>query len=329
MTHLPLRCVTLAWLLLRVAWAQAPSVATTSLSEGATEVPCYTPIRVTLRFSSEAETLDPITLHSRSVRLYPAGRPDEKVFADLSYQASQQLLTLTPRSLMQARTAYVFEITRDLIDSRGFAFLPFQLHFTTDACDLAPPGDLAPAPAAPTSTRLGHWTLRNHRDRVELRWTTETEFQSEAFLVERAVGDSAFRELAWLPAAGSSPEPTSYHWVDTLPPLGRSFYRLRLGAAGPPEVIGDTLTLYREGIRLPYNLLPTGASIKLDFFVQARSTFVLLIRNRSGEEVLRKAGFLPPGHSRQAIALTDVPSGDYAVLVKTPKQRLVKAIRVQ
>jgi hypothetical protein len=330
MTPKPLLCVTLLWLSCHFSLAQAPYVATTAPNDGTVEVPCYSSIYVTLMFPSEAETLDPITLHGRSVRLYPAGKGAEQVYAELSYQAGQRLLTLTPRSLMMPQTTYVFEVTRELVDSRGFAFLPFQLHFRTDDCEQPPSSPLlVKTDSVAPKTLLGEWKVQADTRGIRLTWITETEFQAEAFLVERSVEDSAFQEVGWLPAQGTSQTPVTYRWVDTTQSLGKHAYRLVLAGQGTPTPIGDTLTTYREGVELLKNVLLLGQSLQLHFYAAKKTTYVLILRARGGKEVKRKAGFIPAGRSDLQIDLEGVPFGDYAVLVSTPTVQFGKGLRVQ
>ena len=320
-----------SWLIFAVAWAQAPYVATTFPQDGSRGITCYTPIRITLNFPSEAQTLDPVTLNTRNVKLYPVEQPTAELRLDLSYQSGKRLLLVTPRSVMQGRTQYVLEITRGLIDSRGFAFLPYQLRFETGVCDAAPPKALAEpllAPKPVIHTMLGHWSLHRKGEKVELRWTTETEYESIAFRVERAVADSGFRPMGLLPATGHSNSPQTYHWTDTALTWGSHAYRLVLMSGQGDSVLGDTLHMFREGIILNQNQLYLGQPLPLEFYARERSTYVLLIRNRAGEDVKRKAGFVPAGRSRQLVDLSDLKLGDYALLIQTPKEKLVQVIRV-
>jgi len=332
LTHILLRFVTGSWLIFAVAWAQSPHVATTFPQDGSKGITCYTPIRVTFTFPSEAETLDPVTLNSRNVKLYPVEQPTAEVRLDLTYQAGKRLLLVTPRSVMQGRTQYVLEITRGLIDSRGFACLPFQLRFETGVCDAPPPKPLAEPLLAPkpaiTQTRLGHWSLHRKAKKAELNWTTDAEYESIAFRVERSVADSSFRPVGLLPAMGNSSSPQSYHYTDTALTWGDHAYRLVLMSGQGDSVLGDTLHLFREGIILNRDQLYLGQPLPLEFYARERSTYVLLIRNRAGEDVKRKAGFVPAGRSRQLIDLSDLKLGDYALLIQMPKEKLVQVIRV-
>lgn len=315
-----------------MAWAQAPHVATTFPQDGSRGITCYTPIRITLNFPSEAETLDPVTLNSRNVKLYPVDQPTAEVRLDLTYEASQRLLLVTPRSVMQGRTQYVLNITRGLIDSRGFAFLPFQLRFETGVCDAPPPKPLAEPLLAPkpaiTQTMLGHWSLHRKGKKVELRWTTETEYESIAFRVERSVADSSFRPMGLMPAMGNSSSPQTYHWTDTMLHWGDHAYRLVLMSGRGDSVLGDTLRMFRDGIFLIEDRLLLGQPLPLAFYARERTTYVLLIRNRAGEDMKRKAGFVPAGRSRQLVDLADLGLGDYAVMIQTPKEKLIQVIRV-
>jgi len=132
-----------------------------------------------------------------------------------------------------------------------------------------------------------------------------------------------------LPAAGNSLQPQPYRWTDTALHWGWHAYRLVLMSGRGDSVLGDTLRHFREGILLPQQPLFLGQPLAVQFYAQEKTTYVLLMRSRAGQEVKRKAGFVPPGSSRKLIDLDEVGLGDYALLIQTPNQRVVRVIRIR
>jgi hypothetical protein len=322
------------WFISSLGWAQAPSVAATFPQDEAENLDCHFALSATLRFPSEAEQLDPVTLTSQAVRLYPQGQPDSLQPTFLDYQAATQTLSLTCMQRLQPYRTYVFEVTDQLADSRGFAFLPYQLTFTTGGCrsqardvlaELTPSARLDPDQVRTVMSRpVAEWV----GDSLHLSWTTEQEFISAYFLVERAADSSDFRPVGKVMGAGASQSEQQYSWADT--DLAPGPYRYRVLAVDQLGKIttSDTVSLFQNGVALQGRVVRVGTAVQLAFVQAHKTTMVALFYNRERQVVKRSAGFVPAGTHTQSISVEGLPPGDYVLVVQTPDQRKVEPLRV-
>jgi hypothetical protein len=65
---------------------------------------------------------------------------------------------------------------------------------------------------------------------VLLQWQTAQEQNSDVFVIERSTDGQTFSTIDQVPAAGNSPLPRNYQYIDKAPPVtasGRTFYRLK------------------------------------------------------------------------------------------------------
>lgn len=61
---------------------------------------------------------------------------------------------------------------------------------------------------------------------VQLKWSTASELNSQAFLVQRSLDGKQYVTVATIPAAGNSTLPLQYQWLDTTSATSESYYRL-------------------------------------------------------------------------------------------------------
>ena len=85
--------------------------------------------------------------------------------------------------------------------------------------------DLGPLPLT-----LLTFTATPYGKQAHLNWTTEAEYGTEAFIVERSESGATFFQIGSLPAAGNSHsrEVLTYELFDPAPLPGTSYYRLRM-----------------------------------------------------------------------------------------------------
>ncbi|MEF2278529.1 NPCBM/NEW2 domain-containing protein [Deinococcus sp. YIM 134068] len=107
-----------------------PSVRGTTPQDAQTMV--ATTASLTADVNLPASAIDLATLTPAAVRLVDAGT-GQAVPASLNTSGGGDAVVLQPSGQLQAHTRYVFEITEALRDTRGAAFLPMSLSFTTGA----------------------------------------------------------------------------------------------------------------------------------------------------------------------------------------------------
>lgn len=81
--------------------------------------------------------------------------------------------------------------------------------------------------AALPITLISFSAVNDSNSQVSVNWTTSEEVNNAFYNVERSAGGNNFETLATIPGAGNSSELLQYEFIDEVPLLGSSYYRLR------------------------------------------------------------------------------------------------------
>ncbi len=104
----------------------------------------------------------------------------------------------------------------------------------------------------PLPVELLSFTAKANRDRVDLSWTTASEFNNAYFEVERSADAHGWVPILRQPGAGNSMSLISYSDVDGSPLNGTSYYRLR-------QVDFDRASTYSGVVAVNFSALGGGA----------------------------------------------------------------------
>ena len=74
---------------------------------------------------------------------------------------------------------------------------------------------------------FGSFTAQKQNKTVKLNWTTEQEFNSSHFIIERSADGRTWQSIASIAAAGNSSNHLEYNAYDNLPLNGTSYYRIK------------------------------------------------------------------------------------------------------
>ncbi|GGF19324.1 T9SS type A sorting domain-containing protein [Hymenobacter cavernae] len=90
-----------------------------------------------------------------------------------------------------------------------------------------PNGVFYPVANSVVSPVLTDFTVAAKYQQVTLDWRTQTELNSQSFVVERSTDGKSFKDLLQQPGAGTSTDPHTYKALDESAPTGLVYYRLR------------------------------------------------------------------------------------------------------
>lgn len=105
------------------------------------------------------------------------------------------------------------------------------------------------APPAPLPVELTDFAIAGNDKQAFLTWSTASERNSEAFVVERSADAKTFASLGSVKAMGISDRQTDYQFVDLLPLNGTSYYRLKQIDLDGASVHSNVVALERVGER--------------------------------------------------------------------------------
>ncbi len=150
---------------------------------------------------------------------------------------------------------------------------------------------------------------RENEDAI-VSWTTATEKNVRAFIVERSVDGQNFETVGQVDAYGNSNSIRAYQFVDYNAPKADLFYRLRIEDWDNSVEYSDIVTLASKEIKL-LTVSPNPANSFIEVKGMVRGSYDIKIVNSIGQTVLDQ----PLNDSR--ISLAGVRNGQYLVYINT------------
>lgn len=148
------------------------------------------------------------------------------------------------------------------------------------------------------------------RDGNQLTWITGSELMSDRFDVERSLDGEAFTLLGTVAAAGRSNQPLEYEFVDTEPPTGIAYYRLRMVDTDGSEEFSNTVVVMRKGGNML--VFPVPVDDVLNWSVPDVEVRTVIIRDALGRQVLTAT---PTTSGIRSAALQRLATGTYSIFL--------------
>ena len=207
----------------------------------------YSPYGRLINFSNTTNADYGIYVHANNVALYP---PAESISNCFNNAGIFYLLSIVRDGATNQIDIYVDGVNQlstidgSLIGVPATANTPIQF-FIDDGCDvqpgsikylyLSPNTSTAPQVAAVFASmcstvlplNLINFSANKQNNVINLKWTTENEFNVSHFEIERSADGQTFSKLADVAPANSS-SLHNYSFIDVQPMLGINFYRLKM-----------------------------------------------------------------------------------------------------
>jgi Secretion system C-terminal sorting domain len=74
---------------------------------------------------------------------------------------------------------------------------------------------------------LSIFTGTVNKDKILLKWRTETELNNHGFDIERSTDNTHWKSIVFIEGNGNSNSPKNYSYTDNYPPFGKVYYRLK------------------------------------------------------------------------------------------------------
>jgi hypothetical protein len=158
------------------------------------------------------------------------------------------------------------------------------------------------------------------QDRVKLIWVTESELNSDLFIVEKSVNGTEFTQVGQVLGAGTSSATHSYELIDAMPANGINYYRLRqVDTDGYEEVFPvifyNHTSIAVSGIKVYPN--PVGRDGMANVFLPEWNTCAdisnIRIYSITGMDVTRQCRVILDQSQGILLDLNMLPSGFYTL----------------
>ncbi len=163
---------------------------------------------------------------------------------------------------------------------------------------------------------------------VKIFWATQTEINSNHFIIERTSDLQNFEVVATVQAAGMSQDLLSYQTVDVAPGKGMVHYRIsEMDQEGSLTVYGQMVSIFVESPEQEFILFPNPAtdhvSVKIDD-AQLEGAHVIVV-DQMGAVVIDRSMV----SSQETINLSEFSSGIYFVGIKRGSKMVTRKLLLQ
>jgi hypothetical protein len=135
---------------------------------------------------------------------------------------------LTDGNFVAANTTESHANIQNLDGNTVYHFATFEFNGFNQPLYLVPGAVSAATTLAALPVKLSKWEVNPNNGKVNLEWTTSSEFNAASFHIERSQDAANFSTVTTIPATGNSNADKKYSAVDLSPFAGRSYYRLKI-----------------------------------------------------------------------------------------------------
>jgi choice-of-anchor B domain-containing protein len=167
----------------------------------------------------------------------------------------------------------------------------------------------------PVPITLQHFQATALQDQVRLNWTTASELNNIAFVVERSVDGQSFEPIQELPGAGTSSSDIDYVTYDNAPLKGVSYYRLKQLDADGNSTRSSIVSVNLSDGPLTMSASPcpaqAGETVKIKFAVQEATSIRFGVHDMVGRELFVESLDLIPGQAELTLPSAQWAAGSY------------------
>jgi len=161
---------------------------------------------------------------------------------------------------------------------------------------------------------------------AHLRWVTVSEFDNDYFVLEQAVNDDNFVQIATIDGVGTTTETTEYSYIDLQVAEGDNYYQLtQVDNDGTKHSIGIIALNYTSVIsdlRIVPN--PASESIGVMFTASSHEDCMVTLADQTGRVVYSEVRALSKGTNTLPFTIADLANGLYFVQINVSNRRHVK-----
>lgn len=157
----------------------------------------------------------------------------------------------------------------------------------------------------------------NNEKKVDLKWETSSEKNSDYFSVERSVNGNDWTKISTLKAAGNSTSNISYQDYDFEPFSGINYYRLKETDFNADVIYSNIeyVTINSDASEFSVSPNPVLTSTTVDYWVTKDEEFQLELTNSLGQVFIKKNIQLKNGENQIIVDMGPFSSGNYILKI--------------
>ncbi|MCO6500207.1 MAG: T9SS type A sorting domain-containing protein [Vicingus serpentipes] len=189
-------------------------------------------------------------------------------------------------------------------------------------------GGIVQSSSGPLPVTLIQFEANVNEDRVELKWVTATEINSDYFVIERSKDGKDWKELLTTSAAGNSHQTITYFEVDYNPHKGTSYYRLKqVDFDGSYEYFSIVPVKFLKNSRekginvFPNPFVKGKEKLRIQFNNLMDQEAFVVLRDMKGQEFYSKVVLVYEENQIVAIPIDiNLPRGTYLVIASSENE---------
>lgn len=146
---------------------------------------------------------------------------------------------------------------------------------------------------------------------VLLNWSTTSEQNNEHFIIQRSQNAAVWKNIGQVNGRGNTYSTNSYKGVDSFPPTGILYYRLKQVDFNGRTSFSNIASVYFEQIDFSFSPNPSSGLVDISFSKFQEGSLILY--NELGKQVFKKEMLLP----ETSLDLSHLPSGVYSISFQT------------
>ncbi len=174
--------------------------------------------------------------------------------------------------------------------------------------------------SAPLAVKLIRFYVVPAAGEVMLHWVTSMEANNQFFAIERSADGRHFMEIGQVPGYGTTSQEQQYHFNDTWPLSGKSWYRLRQVDIDGKVSYTPVLMINRDAnLQQPVRLYPnpvSGTSVYLNFNSDKAGEQTYMLYNQAGMLLKQFTINLIAGTQMIELQTGPLPAGIYTIRQK-------------
>ncbi|MCB0490421.1 MAG: T9SS type A sorting domain-containing protein, partial [Cyclobacteriaceae bacterium] len=187
----------------------------------------------------------------------------------------------------------------------------------------------------PLPVELKYFNASRVAEGVVLDWATASELNNDYFTIQRSTDGSEFANLIDVEGSGTKSDETNYQYIDEMPLMGISYYRLRQtdfdGSQSYSEIIKVKADLSLAGVILTPNPIEKGITPRLIVNGLSPNEPVRVLINDMLSRAMNKFDLITNEHGRINVELdlTNLPSGVYLMTIQNQSGRIGQRLVVR
>lgn len=180
-------------------------------------------------------------------------------------------------------------------------------------------------------TELSAFNAIKDQANVKINWTTQSESNSDYFIVERSSDGVNYTEIKRVAARGNSSLASDYACYDYSPDYGKNYYRLKMvDRNGVTKNSGLSVVDFSAEVSDVLNLFPnpTNGELNLELYIVQSGAVLLEYFDYTGRLVYSESVNLTSGFNKVNSSIETLPNGVYTLKVHFNAERTVVVKRL-